>query len=108
LILTIARKFSRKEVDSELEAKLDVKLQATLGSTDNFHAVAMAAFGFGNDASAARDTKNNDATGVVMTRTKAMAAAANRLECSQHRCVAQRKHRYRNVDLQIARPLHNV
>jgi hypothetical protein len=57
LILTIARKFSRKEVELELEAKLDVKLQATLGSTDNSHAVAMAALGFGNDASAASDTK---------------------------------------------------
>lgn len=72
-------KFQRQGVESKLEAKLDVKLQATLGSTDNFHAVAMAALGFGNDASAACDTKNNDVTGFVMTRTKAMAAAANRL-----------------------------
>jgi hypothetical protein len=52
-------KFQRQGVESKLEAKLDVKLQATLGSTDNFHAVAMAALGFGNDASAACDTKNN-------------------------------------------------
>jgi hypothetical protein len=60
LVLTIARNFSRQEVESELEAKLDVTLPATLGSTDNFHAVAMAAPGFGNDASAACDTKNSE------------------------------------------------
>lgn len=39
----------------------------------------MVALGFGNDASAACDTKNKDVTGFVMTRTKAMAAAANPL-----------------------------
>jgi hypothetical protein len=67
-----------------------VKLQATFGSIDNFHAVAMAAFGFGNDASAACDTKNSDVTGFVMTRTKAMAAAAIGLGAHNNGVVAQR------------------